>query len=244
MKGIILAGGTGTRLHPLTQVTNKHLLPVGMKPMIMWPLAKLIEGGIRKIMVICGPEHSGDFMALLGSGRKLGCELTYRIQDEAGGIAQALMLCDDFVGRDRFCVLLGDNIFSDPLLPFVQSYDALPDDHAMILVKEVEDPRRYGVVEVSEDRVVAIEEKPREPRSNLAQTGIYFYPPHAFSLLPRLQPSNRGELEVTDLNMEFVREGKLRIACLDGEWTDAGTPESYVTANRIVSCTQESPHTE
>jgi glucose-1-phosphate thymidylyltransferase len=235
MKGIILAGGMGTRLMPLTKVTNKHLLPVGMKPMVLHPLGKLVEAGIKDIMVITGPEHSGEFMKLLGSGSEYDCELTYRMQDGPGGIAQALGLCEAFVGQDRVCVLLGDNIFDFSLDSIVGSLESKGGECAMVVVKHVDDPERYGVV-TFDDRgeITSIEEKPESPKSNYIATGIYFYPPGVFDIIKTLEPSGRGELEITDVNNAFLADGKLIAAKARGEWTDAGTPESYAAANEIA----------
>jgi glucose-1-phosphate thymidylyltransferase len=233
MKGVILAGGHGQRLMPLTKVTNKHLLPVGDKPMILHPLDKMVEAGITDIMVITGPEHAGAFMMLLGSGAEYGCEMTYRVQDAAGGIAQALGLCENFVNYDRVCVILGDNVFSDSLTPFVQEYEQSSLRNAMIISKQVPDPHRYGVVEFDGDRrIISIEEKPENPKSDWAQTGIYFYPPDVFKVVKTLKPSRRGELEITDVNNEFLRRERLLVGFFDGTWTDSGTHESLRRANQ------------
>ncbi len=233
MKGIVLAGGTGSRLFPLTKVTNKHLLPVGRVPMIFHPIAKLIEGGIEEILVVTGTEHMGDVVSLLGSGREIGCKITYKVQDEAGGIAQALSLAENFCHGDPCCVILGDNIFQDSLAGEVQAYDK-QDGGARILLKEVQDPHRFGVAEVDGDRVVFIEEKPENPRSNLAVSGIYFFDFEVFDIIRTLRPSDRGELEISDVNNEYIRLGKLSHGSLDGWWTDAGTFESLTQAQDLV----------
>lgn len=235
MKGVILAGGTGARLMPLTRVTNKHLLPVGRKPMILHCVDKLVGAGLRKIMVVTGPEHMGAIVNLLGSGREFNCEFTYRVQDEAGGIAQALGLCRDFVGRDLVCVLLGDNIFSAPLTPFVKEFEAVGRG-AMILLKRVPDAHRFGVAEIAPDgsRILSIEEKPNAPKTNLAVTGIYFYDSTVFDIIQGLRPSQRNELEISDVNNTYIRRGEMRWRELPGEWTDAGTFQSLQRANRIM----------
>ncbi|GMV83960.1 MAG: glucose-1-phosphate thymidylyltransferase [Planctomycetota bacterium] len=236
IRGIILAGGTGSRLMPLTKVTNKHLLPVGRKPMILHPVGKLVEAGVTEIMIVTGVEHMGAIVSLLGSGREYGCRFTYRVQDEAGGIAQALGLCADFVGRDHCIVLLGDNIFTASLRPFVDRF-AHRDNGAMILLKQVPDPGRYGVAELAPDRktVVGIEEKPKQPKSDLAVTGLYFYDARVFDVVRTLKPSARGELEITDVNNDYLRRGELLWDEIPGEWTDAGTFPSLLKANEIMA---------
>ena len=236
IKGIILAGGTGSRLFPLTRVTNKHLLPVGRKPMIMHCVDKLIEASITEIMVITGPEHMGAIVTLLGSGKDFGCRFTYRVQDEAGGIAQALGLCEGFVGKDHCCVILGDNIFTAPLTPYAERFKTV-ETGAMLLLKPVHDPGRYGVAELSADKktVVGIEEKPKNPRTDLAVTGMYFYDTSVFTVVKTLRPSGRGELEITDVNNYYVKQGSLLWAELPGDWTDAGTFSSLLKANEIMA---------
>lgn len=236
MKGVILAGGHGGRLMPLTKVTNKHLLPVGNKPMILHPLDRMVEAEITDIMIITGPEHAGAFLMFLGSGSEHGCELTYRVQDEAGGIAQALGLCKNFVGDDDVCVILGDNVFSDSLKPFMEEYEQATNlDDAMVIAKHVEDASRYGVIEFDDDKkATSIEEKPEHPKSNWAQTGIYFYPPDVFSVVKTLKPSHRGELEITDVNNEFLRRDRLLVGFFDGTWTDSGTHDSLRRANQLA----------
>ena len=236
IKGVILAGGTGSRLFPLTRVTNKHLLPVGRKPMIMHCVENLTGAGITEIMVITGPEHMGAIVTLLGSGKDFGCHFTYRVQDEAGGIAQALGLCTAFVGSDHCCVILGDNIFTAPLTPYVTRFREV-NEGAMILLKRVPDPGRYGVAELSADKkkVVAIEEKPKQPKSDYAVTGMYFYDASVFSVVKTLKPSGRGELEITDVNNDYIRRKQLLWDELPGEWTDAGTFQSLLKANEIMA---------
>jgi glucose-1-phosphate thymidylyltransferase len=236
IKGIILAGGMGTRLFPLTRVTNKHLLPVGRKPMIMHCVDKLTEGGIAEIMVITGPEHMGAIVTLLGSGKDHKCQFTYRVQDEAGGIAQALGLCSAFVGQDHCCVILGDNMFTATLTSYVQRFSQV-DAGAMILLKRVHDPGRYGVAELAADRkrVLGIVEKPKQPKSDYAVTGIYFYDAGVFPVIKTLKPSGRGELEITDVNNHYIQKGQLLWDELPGDWTDAGTFESLLKANEIMT---------
>ncbi len=233
MRGIVLAGGKGTRLGELTRVTNKHLLPVGPYPMVYHPIKKLIGAGIGDILLVSGTEHMGDFVELLGSGRNLNCSLTYRVQDEAGGIAQALGLAELFCPGHRSVVLLGDNIFRDPLQPFLSDAARHP-DFAWIGLKQVHDPSRYGVAELSGQRVVSIEEKPERPRSDLAVVGIYLYPPDVFTVIRSLKPSGRGELEITDVNRFYLEQGRLGYTVLEGYWTDAGTLESLARANELV----------
>mgnify|MGYP000991031949 FL=1 len=233
MKGIILAGGTGSRLFPLTKVTNKHLLPVGKYPMIYHPIAKLAEAGIRDIMIATGKEHMGAVVGTLGSGRDVGLEFTYRVQDQAGGIAEALGLASGFVGDDKCVVVLGDNIFSDSITPFVKSFEEVTEG-AKVLLKEVPDPQRYGVAEVVDERIVSIEEKPREPKSSLCVTGIYMFDSRVFDIVRTLKPSHRGELEITDVNNAYIELGLLTFDVLDGWWTDAGTLESLAVANRLA----------
>lgn len=231
MKGIILAGGTGSRLYPLTKVTNKHLLPIGNKPMIYYPIEKLTDAGIQEILIVTGTEHMGDVVNLLGSGKDFGCRFTYKVQDEAGGIAQALGLAENFVGDDCMTVILGDNIFETSLQKALETY---PKEGAQILLKEVSDPERFGVAEVNGDIIVGIEEKPDHPKSSLAVTGVYMYDANVFDYIRDLEPSNRGELEITDVNNRYINQGKMRFSIMDGWWTDAGTPESYKRANKLV----------
>jgi glucose-1-phosphate thymidylyltransferase len=233
MRGVILAGGKGTRLGELTKVTNKHLLPVGPYPMVYHPLKKLTGAGLTDILLVSGTEHMGDFIELLGSGKDHGCRLTYRVQDEAGGIAQALGLAELFCTKSRACVLLGDNIFHAPLSPLLAEADQHP-DWAWIGLKEVHDPGRYGVAELSGKKVLSIEEKPAKPKSNYAVVGIYVYPPDVFEVIRTLKPSGRGELEITDVNNFYLKQGRMGSSVLDGYWTDAGTLDSLDVANELV----------
>lgn len=232
-RGIILAGGKGTRLGELTRITNKHLLPVGPYPMVYHPLKKLVGAGIREVMLVSGTEHMGDFVELLGSGHEHQCSLTYRVQDEAGGIAQALGLAELFCHDSRCAVILGDNIFHDPLQPIIQEANAHP-DFAWVTLKRVPDPTRYGVAELDGNRVTGIEEKPEKPKSHFAVAGIYVYPHDVFTVIKELKPSRRGELEITDVNRHYLQEGRLGSSMLTGYWTDAGTPDSLALANRLV----------
>ena len=233
IRGVILAGGKGTRMGELTKVTNKHLLPVGPYPMVYHPLKKLTGAGLKDILLVSGTEHMGDFVELLGSGTTYNCSLTYRVQDQAGGIAQALGLAEHFCMGSRACVLLGDNIFRDPLVPLMEKANSRP-DWAWIGLKKVPDPGRYGVAELNGDQVVGIEEKPKNPKSDLAVVGIYIYPPDVFNLIKTLKPSARGELEITDVNNYYLKQGRMGFSTLDGYWTDAGTLDSLDHANELV----------
>ena len=236
IRGVILAGGKGTRLGELTKVTNKHLLPVGPYPMVYHPLKKLTGAGLRDIVLVSGTEHMGDFIELLGSGKDHACRLTYKVQDEAGGIAQALGLAELFCTGSRACVLLGDNIFQATLKPMLDDSAKQP-DWAWIGLKEVNDPQRYGVAELKGDRVVGIEEKPANPKSNFAVVGIYIYPPDVFEVIKTLKPSGRGELEITDVNNHYLKAGRMGYSALEGYWTDAGTLDSLDFANELVRIT-------
>jgi glucose-1-phosphate thymidylyltransferase len=234
MKGVVLAGGTGSRLFPLTKVTNKHLLPVGREPMIFHPVKKLTEAGIDEILIVTGVEHMGDVVNLLGSGREYGCRFTYKVQDEAGGIAQALGLAENFAAGVPVCVILGDNVFADRIGAFVSAFERQRRG-ARIVLKRVPDPQRFGVAEVQGDRIVRIVEKPKTPRSDLAVTGIYFYDANVFDVVRSLRPSARGELEITDVNNHYIRRGALQFDLLEGWWTDAGTFESLLRANQLAT---------
>ena len=237
LRGVILAGGKGTRLGELTKVTNKHLLPVGPYPMVYHPLKKLAGAGVRDVLLVSGTEHMGDFVELLGSGREHGCRLTYRVQDEAGGIAQALGLAELFCHDVRSLVILGDNIFQGPLTDLVAASERQP-DRAWVTLKQVADPQRYGVAELRGEQIVSVEEKPKRPKSDFAVAGIYLYPPDVFEVIKTLKPSARGELEITDVNRHYLGQGRLSHRVLSGYWTDAGTLESLAVANRLV---QEQP---
>jgi len=234
VKGVVLAGGTGSRLHPLTKVTNKHLLPVGNRPMIYHVVEQIMGCGITEIMVVTGREHMGEVVGLLGSGSELKCDFTYRVQDRAGGISEALGLARTFVGTGRMLVVLGDNIFEKPIEPYYDRFLA-QGSGARVLLKEVDNPTRFGVAELKDGRIAAIEEKPKAPKSRLAVTGVYMYDAKAFEYVSELKPSLRGELEITDVNNAYAREGQLHYDVVDGWWTDAGTFESLQLANRLVT---------
>ncbi len=234
MKGVILAGGTGSRLFPLTKVTNKHLLPVGKYPMIYHPVFKLKEAGIDEILIVTGADHMGDVVNLLGSGKDMGVRFTYKVQDEAGGIAQALGLAEHFVGNDKCVVILGDNIFRKDISEFVDNFKK-QEKGAKVLIKSVNDPHRFGVADVLDDKIVSIEEKPKNPKSSFAVTGIYMYDCDVFNIIKTLKPSGRGELEITDVNNEYIRRGTMTYDILDSWWTDAGTFESLIRANELAT---------
>lgn len=233
MKGIILAGGTGSRLYPLTKVTNKHLLPVANYPMIYHPIFKLKQAGIEDILIVTGKDHMGDVVNLLGSGYEFGLKFTYKVQDQAGGIAQALGLAEDFVGADRCVVLLGDNIFGEDITEYVHNFSK-QEDGAKILIKAVEDPERYGVAELQGEHILSIEEKPQQPKSNYCVTGIYMYDAQVFEIIRTLKPSGRGELEITDVNNAYIQDGNLTFDILESWWTDAGTFDSLQKANELA----------
>jgi len=237
VKGVVLAGGLGTRLLPLTKVTNKHLLPVYNRPMIYYPIQTLVDAGVTEIMLVTGGNNAGDFLKLLGNGKEFGLKhLNYTYQEGEGGIADALRLAEHFADGEPICVVLGDNI--------IQGSVAKAADHfrrqqrgAKILLKEVKDPQRFGVPVLEGERVVTIEEKPLHPRSPYAVTGIYFYDPHVFEFIRSLKPSARGELEITDVNNAYLKAGILTWDLLQGWWTDAGTIESLYLANQLVGQT-------
>ncbi|MHC4471856.1 MAG: sugar phosphate nucleotidyltransferase [Planctomycetota bacterium] len=234
MKGVILAGGMGTRLDPLTRVTNKHLLHIFDKPMIYYPLTTLVAAGIQEILVVTGGESAGDFLKLLGNGSEIGLKhLNYTYQKGHGGIAEALGLARHFVDDDRMTVILGDNIFEKGIGDAVARFEA-QGRGARIFLKEVPDPERFGVPEIDGDRIVSIEEKPREPKSNYAVTGIYMYDSRVFEIIDGLVPSGRGELEITDVNNAYIQRGEMYYETLEGWWTDAGTFESLHRASTLV----------
>lgn len=231
MKGVILAGGNGTRLYPLTKVTNKHLLPVYNKPMIYYPIERLVSAGIKDIIIVTGKENAGNFMNLLGSGKEFGARFHYTLQDEAGGIAHALSLTEGFVKDDNMTVILGDNIILDDISDAVYNFSS----GARIFLKEVKDPQRFGVPEFGEDgKIKRIEEKPKEPKSNYAVTGIYQYDNTVFEKIKKLKPSARGELEITDVNNMYLEEGNLSHSILKEPWLDAGTFGSLLESSNII----------
>ncbi len=235
MIGIVLAGGLGTRLHPLTKVTNKHLLPVFDQPMIHYPIATLVQAGIRDILLVTGGNSAGDFLKLLGNGKEFGLShLDYVYQEGEGGIAAALSLARYYAEGRRIVVVLGDNIIEDDITPFVQAYRR-QERGAKILLKEVPDPKRFGVAELAGDRVVRIEEKPRRPKSSYAVTGIYMYDARVFSIIDGLTPSGRNELEITDVNNDYIERGEMTFDFLKGWWTDAGTFDSLLRATLLTA---------
>ncbi len=239
MKGVVLAGGTGSRLFPLTKVTNKHLLPVDRKPMIYYPIEKLIGAGIEEILIVTGTEHMGDVVALLGSGKDFSCRFTYKVQDEAGGIAQALGLAENFSGGSPLTIILGDNLLQDSIAPMVDAYAADQGGvGARIALKRVPDPHRFGVATLDGDRVVKIVEKPKAPESDWAVTGIYIFDFMVFDVIRTLEPSGRGELEITDVNNAYIERGQMAYNFLEGWWTDAGTFDSLAMAGRLVRDTK------
>ncbi|MFH1545318.1 MAG: sugar phosphate nucleotidyltransferase [archaeon] len=238
MKGIILAGGTGSRLYPCTKVTNKHLLPVYDKPMIYYPLNTLLEAGIKDILIISGKEHAGDFLKLLGSGKEFNAKFTYELQEDAGGIAQALALGEDFVDNDKFAVILGDNIFEDNIKKDVEEFSNGKEE-ARIFIKEVPDPERFGVVELNGESVVGIEEKPKNPKTNFIVTGLYMYSSSVFDVIRDLKPSGRGEYEITDVNNKYIKSNSLKATVLKGFWSDAGAFDSM---HRAATFMREKRH--
>jgi len=233
MKGIILAGGKGTRLLPCTRVTNKHLLPVYDKPMIYYPLKTLINGGIKEILIVSGAGHAGDFLELLGDGHKFGVRLSYSVQEEAGGIAQALGIAEDFADEGKVAVILGDNIYEDDIKQYVDDFKN-QEKGAKLFLKKVSDPERFGVAEVQDGKIVSIEEKPKEPKSDLAVTGLYMYDNQVFDVVKTLKPSGRGELEITDVNNFYVNQGSATYETLNGFWSDAGKFESLFQSAKFI----------
>ena len=234
LKGVILAGGKGLRLYPLTKVTNKHLLPVGREPMIFNPIRKLIEAGIQEILIITSTEQMGSIVNLLGGGAEFGCHFTYKVQEQAGGIAHALALAEDFAGSSKIVVILGDNIIEKNICSAVESFRAQKEG-ARILLKEVPDPQRFGVPVFEGEKIIRIDEKPKAPASNYAVIGIYMYDHRVFDFIKTLKPSERGELEITDVNNFYIREGKIAWDVLEGWWTDAGTFDSLRYAGNMVA---------
>ncbi|MCZ2078886.1 MAG: NTP transferase domain-containing protein [Bryobacterales bacterium] len=239
MKGIILAGGTGSRLFPLTKITNKHLLPIYDKPMIFYPLQSLVDAGIQDILVVTGGKNAGDFLRLLGNGKEFGLKhLNYTYQEGEGGIADALSLAEHFADGQRICVILGDNIIEGGIRPAVENFRR-QERGARILLKKVPDAERFGVAEIDGNRIVGIEEKPLKPKSNYAVTGIYLYDETVFDKVKQLVPSNRGELEITDVNNAYIREQSMSFDYLEGWWTDAGTFDSLLRAANLVKESRE-----
>ena len=235
MKGVILAGGLGTRLWPCTKVTNKHLLPVYDKPMIYYPLETMVEAGLKDIMIVTGGNYAGDFLRLLGNGSEFGLkDISYTYQEGEGGIADALKLAENFVDKDKIFVMLGDNIIEDNIGPYIKQFDQ-QQKGAHIFLKQVQDPQRFGVAEIRDGKVLGIEEKPKNPKSNYAVTGLYMYDNQVFDIIKKLKPSDRGEFEITDVNNHYIKKGTMSYTILDGWWTDAGTFESLYRASRLVA---------
>ncbi len=235
MKGIILAGGLGTRLQPLTLVTNKHLLPIYDKPMIFYPIEKMVEAGITDIILVTGGNFAGDFLRLLGNGHDFKLNhINYVYQKGEGGIAEALGLCEHYAQNDSVVVILGDNIFEDNIRDAVLSFDKQKTG-GKIFLKEVSDPERFGVAELKGDKVTGIEEKPKIPKSSYAVTGIYMYDAEVFKIIKTLKPSSRGELEITDVNNHYIRNNAMQYEFMSGWWTDAGTFESLFRANQLMA---------
>lgn len=229
-KGIILAGGTGSRLGSLSKVTNKHLLPLGLVPLIYHPISQMLYNNIKEICIVSGLNHLGSVVSLLGSGKKFGCSFTYKVQDEAGGIAEALSLCKTFVNNDAIAVILGDNLFGEPLI-----FDIPEESNAVLFLKQVRDPNRFGVAEVDHlKKLIDIEEKPENPKSNLAVTGAYIYDSLVWESIKNINRSERGELEISDVNKYIIKNGNVDTKEISGWWSDAGTQESYLQANRDV----------
>lgn len=232
MKGVILAGGSGTRLKPLTKVTSKQLLPVYDHPMVYYPLQTLLKAGVNDILVITAAEHAGDYLKYLGSGREFGARFTYEIQEEPKGLAQALGMAEHFADGQSVTMILGDNIFEEDYSKTIRAFKK----GAMIFVKEVPDPERFGVVELDKNGTVrSIQEKPKKPKSHYAQTGLYVYDSTVFDRIKKQKPSSRGELEITDLNNAYLRDGLLSAAVVKGEWIDAGTFDSLLRASNFIA---------
>lgn len=243
MKGVILSGGKGTRLYPLTKVINKSILPVYDKPLIYYPIMTLRNADIKKILIISGPGHAGQFLDLLGSGRELGVDLTYDIQEEAKGIAHGLAVAEDFADNSPIVLISGDNIFEENLKRAVDDFEKQLKEKgkgAKLILKQVPDPERSGVIEFKGDKIVGIEEKPQKPKSNWIQTGFYLYDNRVFDVIRGLQPSDRGEYEITDVNKWYLKEGTLTYYKTTGEWIDAGTFDSLLAANNFIAEKQKS----
>ena len=237
MKGIVLAGGTGSRLFPLTKITNKHLLPIYDRPMIYYPIQALVDAGVQEILIVTGGRNSGDFLRLLSNGKQFGLKhINYTYQEGEGGIADALALAEHFADGQKICVVLGDNIIEGNILEAANRFRE-QSAGAHILLKEVQDAERFGVAEIQGDHIVGIEEKPSKPKSNLAVTGFYMYDASVFDKIKTLVPSGRGELEITDVNNAYISEGTMTFSYLEGWWTDAGTFESLLRAANLVAST-------
>ena len=235
MKGVVLAGGSGSRLYPLTKITNKHLLPIYSKPMIYYPIQTLVDAGIKDILIVTGGRNAGDFLRLLANGKEFGLtHLDFTYQEGEGGIAEALSLAEHFADGKKLCVILGDNIIEGSIRAAADEFRDQKNG-ARILLKEVEDAERFGVAELKDGRIIGIEEKPKRPKSNYAVTGIYMYDETVFEKVRTLVPSKRGELEITDVNNAYIHEGSMTFSHLDGWWTDAGTFDSLLRATNLVA---------
>jgi glucose-1-phosphate thymidylyltransferase len=235
MKGVVLAGGLGSRLYPLTKITNKHLLPVYNKPMIYYSVLKLVDAGIKDIMIVTGGNHAGDFLRLLGNGDEFGLKgINYAYQEKEGGIAEALSLAEHFADGEKIVVMLGDNLIEKSIREEVRKFQDQPTG-ARILIKEVSSPERFGVVEFEGEKITKIVEKPKVPKTNYVVTGIYMYDKKVFDIIRTLRPSGRGELEITDVNNAYLKAGELTFSVLEGWWTDAGTFDSLLNANQLVA---------
>lgn len=233
MKGIILAGGKGERLYPLTKATNKHLLPVGKEPMIFNPIKKLTEAGIKDILTVTSTEHMGDVVSLLGSGKEFDCDFTYKVQEEALGIAHALSLAENFAKNERIVVILGDNITTASIKPYIENFKKQKEG-ARVLLRKVEKPKRFGIAAIDERQILEIEEKPDNPKSDFAVIGYYMYDEKVFDIIRKIKPSDRGEYEISSVNNEYIKRGELAYDILEGDWVDAGTFESYLYANKLL----------
>jgi len=235
MKGVILAGGLGKRLEPLTRITNKHLLPVYGKPMIYYPIQTLVDAGIKDILIVTGGNHAGEFLRLLGNGSEFGLQdINYTYQKGEGGIAEALDLAEHFADNGKIVVILGDNLLEKSIKQYVSDFSKQPKG-AKILLKKVDDPERFGVAEIKGNQIIKIVEKPKRPKSDYAVTGFYMYDKKVFEIIKTLKPSGRGELEITDVNNEYIKRGEMTFAVLDGWWSDCGTHEALLRANNLVA---------
>ncbi|HDP16347.1 MAG TPA: spore coat protein [Candidatus Omnitrophica bacterium] len=235
MKGIILAGGLGKRLEPLTRITNKHLLPVYNKPMIYYPIQTLVDAGVKDILIVTGGNHAGKFLHLLGNGKEFGLKhINYTYQKGEGGIAEALALAEHFSDNDKIVVMLGDNIIESSIKKYADDFIKQPKG-AKILLKEVNDPERFGVAEIKGNKILKIREKPKNPKSNYAVTGIYMFDAGVFDIIKTLKPSDRGEFEITDVNNDYISRGEMTFDILDGWWTDCGTHESLLKASNLIA---------
>lgn len=235
MRGVVLAGGLGSRLDPLTRVTNKHLLPVYNKPIIYYPLLTLKSAGIKDILIVVGGNSVGDFLELLGDGKELGLHLTFRFQEKPAGIAQALSLAEGFTNKEKFVVVLGDNILTSNIKNYVNKFFSDDNLQAFILLKKVKSPQRFGVAVLKQNKIIKIEEKPKKPKSNFAVIGVYMYNNLVFEIIKNLKPSARGELEITDVHNEYLKRNALGYAKYSGDWTDAGTFNSLLSANNLIA---------